>query len=113
MTEAERFARQCETDLIGLRRTGTRRGVPIDGIETDADFFCVSSDEGGKPLRAMMDAGTSEEHRLPLDRHAGKAARRRESQLLLQDNPQGVVMKITRSEMASNPDTADHETEDS
>ncbi|MBI2502811.1 MAG: heparinase II/III-family protein [Candidatus Latescibacteria bacterium] len=56
---ALRIARQGENDLIGLRQTGARRRVPLGGVDTDADFFCVTSGENGRPLRAMMQAGTS------------------------------------------------------
>ncbi|MBI2915028.1 MAG: heparinase II/III-family protein [Firmicutes bacterium] len=53
-----RVHRDREVDLVGLRRAGARKGTALEGVETDAALFCVTWDEEGKPLRALMRAGT-------------------------------------------------------
>ena len=53
-----RVDRGREVDVMGLRRVGARKGIRLEGVETDAAFFCITRDREGKPIRVFMRAGT-------------------------------------------------------
>jgi hypothetical protein len=53
-----RVTRSHEVDLFGLRRMGARKGAGLEGVDTDARFYCVTCTAGGRPVRALVHAGT-------------------------------------------------------